>query len=345
MTQIKVDNIADAAGTGAPDFEDGLTVAGSAISTLNTAEYYSGETEPSSPKNGAIWKDTANDKLMIYVAGEFKEIELGASAGGSWTVDLSNVTYDSVSLNIGGQDTSGQGIHVSPDGTKMYIAGNSSDSVLQYSFSTAFDLSTASYDNVSFSVGSQDSVPMDVAFNLDGTKMYVVGNSSDTVYQYSLSTGFDLSTASYDNVSFNVSSQDSTPRSIFFNSDGTKMYIASSGVSDSIHQYSLPTAFSLGTASYDSVSFSTVGQDSTPSSSFFNTDGTKMYVLGGVNDSVYQYSLSTSFDLSTASYDNISVSVASQGVGSSDIAFSNDGTKMYMVCNATESVYQYSTGL
>jgi len=77
MTQIKVDNITNAAGTGSPDFSDGLTVAGSAISTLNTAEYYETGTEPVSPKNGAIWKDTANDKLMIYVAGEFKEIELG----------------------------------------------------------------------------------------------------------------------------------------------------------------------------------------------------------------------------------------------------------------------------
>lgn len=77
MTQFKVDNIANAAGTGSPDFADGLTVAGSAISTLNTAEYYEAGTEPLSPKNGAIWKDTANNKLMIYVAGQFREIELG----------------------------------------------------------------------------------------------------------------------------------------------------------------------------------------------------------------------------------------------------------------------------
>lgn len=83
MTQLKVDTITDTAGTAAPDLEDGLTVNGAALSTVNTAEYYSSNTEPSSSKNGAIWWDTANDKVMIYVNDEWKEVELGASAGGS----------------------------------------------------------------------------------------------------------------------------------------------------------------------------------------------------------------------------------------------------------------------
>jgi hypothetical protein len=36
--------------------------------------------------------------------------------------------------------------------------------------------------------------------------MYIVGNTS-SVYQYTLSTAFDVSTASYDSVSFSVSSE------------------------------------------------------------------------------------------------------------------------------------------
>lgn len=80
MTQLKVDTITDAAGTAAPDLADGLTVNGAALSTVNTAEYYSSGTEPSSPKNGAIWWDTANDKVMIYVNDAWSEVSLGASA-------------------------------------------------------------------------------------------------------------------------------------------------------------------------------------------------------------------------------------------------------------------------
>ena len=100
------------------------------------------------------------------------------------------------------------------------------------------DASTASYDSVSFDVGSQEGAPYGVAFKPDGTKMYVVGSSSDSVYQYTLSTAWDLDTASYDSVSFDVSSQESSPRGVTFKPDGTKMYLIGFG-SDSVHQYSL----------------------------------------------------------------------------------------------------------
>jgi len=170
------------------------------------------------------------------------------------------------------------------------VIGIDSDSVYQYSLSTGFDLSTASYDSVSFSVAGQDHIPQGLAFNTDGTKMYVIGqdSDSDSVHQYSLSTGFDLSTASYDSVSFSVEAQDRFPTGIAFNSDGTKMYVIGQDT-DSVHQYSLSTAFDLSTASYDSVSFDVSGQENGPTGLTFNPDGTKVYVIGYVTDSVHQY--------------------------------------------------------
>ena len=99
------------------------------------------------------------------------------------------------------------------------------------------DISTASYDNKSFSVGSQDTVPMGLFFKSDGTKVYIVGSDSDKIYQYSLSTAWDISTASYDNKSFSVGSQDISPTGLFFRPDGTKVYIVGAA-SDKIHQYS-----------------------------------------------------------------------------------------------------------
>ena len=76
MTQIKVDTIADAAGTGAPDFADGITVSGSAIDTSTVPQYYSSSTQPSSPNNGAIWCNTSSSMAFIYVDAEFKELVL-----------------------------------------------------------------------------------------------------------------------------------------------------------------------------------------------------------------------------------------------------------------------------
>lgn len=268
----------------------------------------------------------------------------GGGAAGGGGLNLSNVTYDSVSFSLTSEDTVPRSLAFSADGTKMYMIGTATDSVYQYSLSTAFDLSTASYDSVSFSVTSQESIPLGLTFNTDGTRMYIAGFMNDTVYQYNLTTGFDLSTAYYSNISFSVASQETAPLGLTFNADGTKMYLVGN-TNDTVYQYSLSTGFNLSTASYDSVSFSAASQDTTPTAIVFNADGTKMYIIGQQFDTVYQYTLSTGFDLSTASYDSASFSVASQSTGPHGLAFSNDFTKMYIIGASNGSVFQYSTGL
>ena len=59
-----------------------------------------------------------------------------------------------------------------------------------------FDVSTASYVQ-NFSVSAQETGPSGITFNNDGTKMFIVGYSGDDVNEYSLSTAFDVSTATY----------------------------------------------------------------------------------------------------------------------------------------------------
>jgi 6-phosphogluconolactonase (cycloisomerase 2 family) len=145
----------------------------------------------------------------------YNDIGVNYAFGGPDTIvaaDIDTATYDSVSFSVSSQDTSPANITFKPDGTKMYVIGSASDLVHQYTLSTAWDLDTASYDSVSFDVSSEDASPMGVAFKPDGTKMYVVGNVSDSVHQYTLSTAWDLDTASYDSVSFSVSSQEGGPR-------------------------------------------------------------------------------------------------------------------------------------
>jgi|11BtaG_2_1085332.scaffolds.fasta_scaffold00379_5 DNA-binding beta-propeller fold protein YncE len=293
----------------------------------------------------------ANDKDFILknaieIGGSTKVTIGDAPASGSTTVGYGSAdiwAYDSVSFSVSSQDASPFDIAFNNDGTKMYMIGLSNDSVHQYTLSTAFDLSTASYDSVSFSVSGQDASPTGITFNSDGTKMYMCGDLNDSVHQYTLSTAFDLSTASYDSVSFSAASQDNTPVDIDFNNDGTKLYILGL-INDTIYQYSLSTAFDLSTASYDSVSFSLSSQDNTPRSIAFNSDGTKMYMCGFTSDTVHQYTLSTAFDLSTASYDSVSFSVSSQDGSPNAITFNNDGTKMYILGSTNDSIYQYTTG-
>ena len=58
---------------------------------------------------------------------------------------------------------------------------------------------------------SRKCLPQGIAFNNDGTKMFIIGSSGDDVNEYNLSTAFDVSTASYTTEFFSAS-QDTNPK-------------------------------------------------------------------------------------------------------------------------------------
>jgi len=270
---------------------------------------------------------------------------LGTVTSGSVTVgfaDISTWAYDSVSFSIATEEGTPRDVFFKDDGLRMYIIGNASDKVHSYTLSTAWDLSTASYDSKSFSVASQAGLPRGIAFKSDGTKFYVVGATSDAVFQYSLSTAWDVSTGTYDSVSLSVSGQDTGPSDIFFKPDGTKMFILGTTGRD-INEYNLSTAWDLSTASYSQVSSSISTYEDAPNGMFFKSDGLKLYIIGGNGDEVNEFSLSAAWDVSTISHVGL-FSVASQETNPLGFTFKPDGTKMYIVGNINDNIYQYSTG-
>jgi SpoU rRNA methylase family enzyme len=249
--------------------------------------------------------------------------------------DLSSASYTQ-SFSVAGQEDQLRGIAFNTDGTKMFVIGASGDDVNEYDLSTAFDVSTAVYSQ-NFSVAAQDTSPTGIAFNNDGTKMFIVGAIGDAVYEYTLSTGFDVSTASYSQ-SLSVAAQETTPTDLSFNANGTKMFILGY-TGDDVNEYTLSTGFDLSTASY-SQNFSISAQETNPTGIAFNADGTKMFITGTVGDDVNEYSLSTGFDVSTASYSQ-NFSVSAQETAPEGIAFNTDGTKMFVVGDTGDAVFEY----
>jgi hypothetical protein len=258
--------------------------------------------------------------------------------------DIANASYDSKSFSVSSQDTGTRGFTFKSDGTEMYLVAFDNDAVYQYTLSTAWDISTASYSSKSFSITSQDTQPHGVQFKSDGTKMFVVTQTSNNVYQYSLSTAWDVSTASYDGVGFSISTQVGTNNvsSLLFSADGTNMYVGGTST-DTVYQYTLSTAWDLSTASYASKSLSVASEDTSPRGTFFKPDGSVLFVVGISDDEVLQYSLTTPWDLSTASFDNTSFSVLSQDSSPMGVHFSTNGDKMFILGNTNDNVFQYST--
>ena len=116
------------------------------------------------------------------------------------------------------------GLTFNNDGTKMYTvhSGRKTDGVVEYILTSAYDISTATKNTskvVHRGGGNGSHVPTQAVFNNDGTKMFIANHDGiRTIDYYSLSTAFDISTATFDNF-FDISGQEIRANSFAFNND------------------------------------------------------------------------------------------------------------------------------
>ena len=281
-----------------------------------------------------------DDGSKMYVTGNTYVYEYSLST----PFAITSASFINDSFSVSSQVSDLVGVTFNDDGSKMYVIGGYYGSVYEYSLTTNFLVTSASYTGNSIDVSSQDNYPTGVTFNNLGSKMYVIGDSTDSVYEYSLSIPFAVSSASYTGNSIDVSSQDYTPTGVTFNNDGSKMYVVGDST-DSVYEYSLGADFVLNTASFTGKSFPVSSQDSSAEGVTFNNDGSKMYVIGDSTDSVYEYSLGTPFDVSSATYTGNSIDVSSQDYTPTGVTFNNDGSKMYVMGDSSNSVYEYSLSI
>jgi hypothetical protein len=265
------------------------------------------------------------------------------TADGQPATGLASVNnYAYTKLAVGSQDTFPNEVFMSTDGTKFYMVGKTTDTVYQYDLSTAYDVSSATYNSVSFSVASQSTEPMGVSFSTDGTKMYIVEASNGIIYQYTLTTGFDLSTASYASKSFDTSSQrgGQEVQDVSISSDGTRLYII---VVNHIYEYTLSTAYDVSSATYNSKTYNYSSQVPAGVGMAFGNSGTKMYVMGAVSAvvTIFEYTLSTAWDVSTASYSGNSFVAAGRTNDGTGLALSSNGEYLYSVGSTGDTVFQY----
>jgi DNA-binding beta-propeller fold protein YncE len=268
---------------------------------------------------------------------------VGTVTTGSVAYGLDAATYDGKSFSVASEEATPTGIFLKPDGTKVYICGSNGDEVNEYDLSTAYDISTATFNQL-FSIVTEEALVTQVFFKPDGTSMYIVGYLEDTVFQYTLSNAWDISTASYSTKFFDVGAQEAFPRGLSFKPDGTKMYISGHGSGNNVYQYSLSTAWDVSTASYDSVSF-TVPEITQLRGTWFSSDGTILYLSDGTDALVVKATLSTAWDISTASLTSETLDVSHLSPSVHNVYGNSDGTKLYILDATDDIIFQYSTVL
>ena len=281
---------------------------------------------------------------LTFSASDGASVSQAVSAFTLAFFNISNATYSTQSPSVSSQEPHPYGFAFNTNGTRMFVGGDGGY-VYQYNLSTAFNVSTASYANKSFYVRTQVYRVFGLRFNNAGTSMYIVfqdggASWSNKVFQYNLSTAFDVSTASYSNKVYSVLSQESQCRGLEFSNDGTKMYL-SGNTTRKIHQYTLSTAFDVSTASYANKSLSWGSQDTTSRGIGLSHDGKHVFVVAD-DDKIYQYSLTTAFDVSTGSYSGVSLNVSSRDTKAQDVQFNADTSKMYVLGRTNDRIYQFN---
>jgi hypothetical protein len=269
----------------------------------------------------------------------------------AWRAD--SASYLNVNFDVSNQESINgpRDIYFSPDGVYMYIVGTNTDSVHQYNLSIAWDITTSVFVNT-FSVVSEEFNPQGLFFKSDGTQMYVSGNSSvsfpspanQRIYQYTLTTPWDISTASYSTNSFDVNTAvDQAPMQLYIKSDGVTLFVLGGGIDNAVEvfKYTMSTPWDISTSSYDNVSFSVYSEDTFPLGISFNPDGSKFFVVGTQTDIVYEYTMSTAWDITTASNTGTRV-VAGTSTNPHGLYVQPEGNKMFILDNATSLVYEYT---
>lgn len=178
---------------------------------------------------------------------------------------------------------------VKPDHSKLYIVTQSPDAIEQFSIPGG-DVTSLTYDDqkLILAPGGVDINPGPSAFKTDGSRLFVFDEYRDSLYQYSFSTPWDLSSASYDTCVY-ISGLHG-PRGLNFNSSGTLMYVTDFSTFG-VNQYRLAEPWDLSSVSFE------INLDVTPYpsrghySGYMSPDSQKLYIMNFYDNRIFQWAL------------------------------------------------------
>ena len=217
----------------------------------------------------------------------------------------------------------------------MFVIGATDDAIDYYTLSTAYDTSTATHQ-ADYLRGTYTTA-WSLSFNNDGTKLFIVdGDSTDAIYEYSLSTAYDLSNLTLESSRTGLTTY---PTGHSFNSDGTKLFLSFND--RTIKEYSLSVGFDLS-STFTLVDTLDISSDLTGGTRGveFNDDGTKMFVSTEADQKIFQYDLPTGFDLTNAALKgNVSHGLSYM----TGFTFKPDGSQLFLARSGFGKIVTYDT--
>lgn len=248
----------------------------------------------------------------IYIIDAFDNFNT-AIASGSWSMTNIKYSEDGTSLSVNlskaadffgdspyygislyaSNGIDGYARCISHDGTRV-LCVNTAENLTQLTFSTAWDFSTTPTKTTQSVSGTGPTNILNMSWNNDGTVLFALCGSTDTVYRYALSSAYDISTLSLDG-SYSVGSTEAAPTCMAFKPDGTKMYIGGTS-GDEINQYTLNSAWTFASGVVHGGSKTGL---SNIYGLFINSDGTR-FATSESSGALRYMDLTTAWDITTA---------------------------------------------
>jgi sugar lactone lactonase YvrE len=291
-----------------------------------------------------IMADEANWIVNFYPKNSLPTIDVSIPWNTS-LIDLAGSKTEYVA-----QGTELKDVIFSADGQKMYTINDNQNRIRQYSLSTPWDISSATYGTNaenSYDASALDTTVNGLAINDSGNTFYVVGDINNKIYELRATTPYVVNSSNMTvptGASFNVSSEATVLHSVAFSSTGSKMFVLNKTPSE-IFEYSLSTPWWVNTATYSTRSLSLVSEETGAHGMFFKPDGTRVYVVGSGGLTIDEYSLGTAWQIDTGLYVRSANSTFNSSRIPHGVAIKSDGSTLYAaVANGSSNSYiqQYS---
>ena len=225
-----------------------------------------------------------------------------------WPFDLSTASFAGKAphYNYTGQVNSNTtGFFLKPDGTAFYTMNSSDNKVRRHNMTTAWDITTCSYNSVTSSGLTNSGGAKGLYFKSNGMKFFYIDSTHIRAYNI-VHPAWDITyiVAASDSHDFS-SNLAGSASSLNFKPDGTKFYISetSGTTNNNILEYNLSTAWDLSTASYVQKGSGSgelnAGTTNNVRGFSFGNNGAYIHITSAANTYGRRLSLSTPWDIST----------------------------------------------
>jgi len=198
--------------------------------------------------------------------------------------------------------------------------------------------------------------PAQIKFKPDGTELFVIDNTTNSIHKHSLSEAWNIQSASTSAIqqSAALTTFGSTTDvvGLDFRPDGSQLYFCqSTDGNNRIIQCEFQEPWNLSTLSSQftyNVNVTSILATALPTvvpaaglrDVKFDTSGANVYVVNETTDRIYQFTLSTPWQVNTAAY--FGQRTTTGEVGATGIHFKPDGTLFYLIGYNTDTIRSFS---